>query len=128
MPPWSLPWHRESKGQNRSMTKRKENLLPLKDIITSLLNDPKLPFNPDDGRIWNVWEEAVGSAIAQHAQPEWIKSGKLRVRVSDPIWLQELGFVQETIKEKLNKRLGRKAVEIIEFRLGPSVVSQKYPR
>jgi predicted nucleic acid-binding Zn ribbon protein len=110
------------------MTKRKENLLPLKDIITSLLRDPKLPFNPDDGRIWNVWEEAVGSAIAQHAQPEWIKSGKLRVRVSDPIWLQELGFVQETIKEKLNKRLGRKAVEIIEFRLGPSVVSQKYPR
>jgi predicted nucleic acid-binding Zn ribbon protein len=101
------------------MTKRKENLLPLKDIITSLLNDPKLPFNPDDGRIWNVWEETVGFAIAQNAQPEWIKSGKLRVRVSDPIWLQELGFVKETIKEKINERLGRKAVETIEFRLGP---------
>ena len=101
------------------MTKRKENLLPLKEIIASLLNDPKLPFNPDDGRIWSVWEETVGSAIAQHAQPEWIKSGKLRVRVSDPIWLQELGFVKETIKEKLNKRLGRKAVGNIEFRLGP---------
>jgi predicted nucleic acid-binding Zn ribbon protein len=101
------------------MTNRKENLLPLKEIISSLLNDPKLPFNPDDGRIWNVWEETVGSAIAQHAQPEWIKSGKLRVRVSDSIWLQELGFVKETIKEKLNKRLGRKAVGTIEFRLGP---------
>ena len=110
------------------MKNRKENLLPLKEIISSLLNDPKLPFNPDDGRIWSVWEETVGSAIAQHAQPEWIKSGKLRVRVSDSIWLQELGFVKETIREKLNKRLGRKAVEIIEFRLGPSVVSQKYPR
>ena len=101
------------------MTKRRENLLPLKDIITSLFNDPKLPFNPDDGRIWNVWEETVGPAIAQNAQPEWIKSGKLRVRVSDPIWLQELGFVKETIKEKINERLGRKAVETIEFRLGP---------
>ena len=101
------------------MTKRKENLLPLKDIITSLLNDPKLPFNPDDGRIWSVWEETVGSAIARNAQPEWIKGGKLRVRVSDPIWLQELGFVKETIKEKLNTNLGRKAVEMIEFRLGP---------
>ena len=117
--PWSLSRHSKSRGQNRSMAKRKENLLPLKDIITSLLNDPKLPFNPDDGRIWNVWEETVGFVIAQHAQPEWIKSGKLRVRVSDPIWLQELGFVKETIKEKLNKNLGRKAVKNIEFRLGP---------
>ncbi len=101
------------------MTKRKENLLPLKDIIASLLKDPKLPFNPDDGRIWSVWEETVGRAIAQNAQPEWIKNGKLRVRVSDPIWLQELGFVNEAIKKKLNESLGRKAVETIEFRLGP---------
>ena len=101
------------------MSKKKADLLSLKDIIASLLNDPKLPFNPDDGRIWNVWEETVGPAIAQNAQPEWIKKGKLRVRVSDPIWLQELGFVKETIKEKLNRSLGRKAVETIEFRLGP---------
>jgi predicted nucleic acid-binding Zn ribbon protein len=107
------------------MSKRKADLLPLKDIITSLLNDPKLPFNPDDGRIWSIWEETVGSPIARNAQPEWIRGGKLRVRVSDPIWLQELGFVKETIKEKLNKRLDRKAVESIEFRLGPRVVSQK---
>jgi len=60
----------------------------------------------------------VGAAIAKNAQPEWIKDGKLRVRVSDPIWLQELGFVEESIKEKLNRRLGRKAVNRIEFRLG----------
>ena len=101
------------------MSKKKADLLSLKDIIASLLNDPKLPFNPDDARIWAVWEGAVGAAIAKNAHPEWIKKGKLRVRVLDPIWLQELGFVKETIKEKLNKSLGRKAVETIEFRLGP---------
>ncbi|NNG07506.1 MAG: DUF721 domain-containing protein [Desulfobacteraceae bacterium] len=100
------------------MESKKKSLVSIKDVLSSLFSDSKLPFNPDDARIWKEWEGAVGAAIAKNAQPEWIKDGKLRVRVSDPIWLQELGFVEETIKEKLNRRLGRKAVDQIEFRLG----------
>ena len=100
------------------MESKKKSLVSIKDVLSSLFSDSKLPFNPDDARIWKEWEGAVGAAIAKNAQPEWIKDGKLRVRVLDPIWLQELGFVEETIKEKLNRRLGRKAVDRIEFRLG----------
>ena len=99
------------------MKKKKESLIPLKEVLSSLFSHSKLPFNPDDARIWKEWERAVGAAIARNAQPEWIKDGKLRVKVSDPIWLQELGFVEETIKEQLNRRLGRRAVDRIEFRL-----------
>lgn len=102
----------------KPMNKKKESLVPLKDVLSSLFSDPKLPFNPDDARIWKEWEPAVGAVIANNARPEWIRHGKLRVRVSDPIWLQELGFVEQEIKEKLNTRLGRKAVQSIEFRLG----------
>ena len=100
------------------MEKKKKSLVPLKDVLSSIFSDSRLPFNPDDARIWREWEGAVGAAIAKNAQPEWIKNGKLRVRVSNSIWLQELGFVEETIKEKLNRRLGRRAVDRIEFRLG----------
>ena len=99
------------------MESKKKSLVPLKDVLSSLLSDSKLPFNPDDARIWKEWESAVGAAIAKNAQPEWIKNGKLRVKVSDPIWLQELGYAEESIKEKLNQRLGRRAVDRIEFRL-----------
>jgi len=99
------------------MNKKKETLTPLKDIITTIFSDSSLPFNPDDAIIWKVWDEVVGPAIARHAQPSWIQEGRLRVKVSDPIWLQELGFVEETIKTKLNKKLGRNAVEGIDFRL-----------
>ena len=60
----------------------------------------------------------MGAPIAKNAQPLWIRKGRLRIKVSDPIWLQELKFVGETIKEKLNRELGRKAVEKVEFRLG----------
>jgi predicted nucleic acid-binding Zn ribbon protein len=99
------------------MNQRRSNLTPLKDILGALLNDSRLPFNPDDGEIWRIWADAVGPAVARNASPLWIKKGRLRVKVSDPIWLQELSLAGETIKARLNEKLGRRAVEKIEFRI-----------
>jgi predicted nucleic acid-binding Zn ribbon protein len=99
------------------MDEKKGSLTPLKDVISSLMGDGTLPFNPDDARIWSVWEEVVGGPVARHARPLWIKEGKLRVSVTDPIWLQELGYVEKTIRKKLNGKLGRTAVKRIEFRI-----------
>ena len=100
------------------MSRKNGTLTPLKDIIANIFEGSTLPFNPDDARIWKDWEGVVGAAIARNARPSWIKNGRLRVNVSDPIWLQELEFVGETIKEKLNGKLGRNAVKKIDFRLG----------
>lgn len=97
----------------------KNSLTPLKDILADLMRSGTLPFNPLDASIWKVWEEVVGPAISKNAQPSWIKNGRLRVRVSNPIWRQELEFVEEDMRQKLNNKLGRKAVEKIEFRVGP---------
>jgi len=96
-----------------------DSLTPLKDVISNLLRNGELPFNPEDANIWKVWDEVVGPAVSKNAHPMWIKAGRLRVTVSDPIWLQELEFMEARIREKLNKTLGRKAVERIEFRVGP---------
>jgi predicted nucleic acid-binding Zn ribbon protein len=95
-------------------------LTPLKDVIQRLLADGTLPINLQDGEIWKVWEEVVGPGVAGHTRPSWIKEGRLRIVVSDPIWVQELQFVEEDIREKLNARLGRQAVRKIEFRVGPA--------
>jgi predicted nucleic acid-binding Zn ribbon protein len=100
------------------MEKKGDSLVPLKDVISNILSDPTLPFNPDDANIWRIWDEVVGPAISKNARPLWIKNGKLKVTVSDPIWLQELQFVEKDIREKLNGKLGRKAVDKIEFRVG----------
>ena len=100
------------------MDRNKDALTPLKDILESLFKDKSLPFNPEDANIWKLWDEIVGPAISKHAQPARIKNRKLWVHVSEPIWLQELEFQEETIKQRLNDRLGRKAVDKIEFRLG----------
>ena len=102
-----------------AMSRKKGALTPLKDVIAAILKDPKLPFNPEDADIWKVWGDVVGPFIARNAQPLRIREKRLRVRVADPIWLQELGLQEQDIREKLNRRLGRTAVERIEFRLSP---------
>lgn len=100
------------------MPEKKDTMTPLKDILDGLLSGTKLPFNPADSEIWDIWDEVVGSTISEHAQPSNIKNKKLKVNVAEPIWLQELEFVAETIKEKINKKLGRNAVDKIIFRIG----------
>ena len=107
------------------MEKDEKSLTSLKDIIGNLLSDGSLPFYPDDADIWKFWDEAVGSAISKNARPSRIKNGVLRAMVSDPIWLQELQFMEESIRKKLNGKLGRKAVKKIEFRIGDRLSNVK---
>ena len=99
------------------MDNDKSSLTPLKEIIISIMSRPELKSNPDGTKIWKIWDEVVGEAIAKNARPAWIKDGCLRIEVTDPIWRQELEFSADTIREKLNTRLKRKAVKKIEFRL-----------
>ena len=99
------------------MTKERPPLTPLGDILTELFRSGSLPINPEDARIWEVWENVVGTHIARYARPSWIRQGRLRVEVSDPIWLQELRFVGEDIRGRLNRQLDRDAVSKLEFRL-----------
>lgn len=95
------------------------SLTPLKDIVGNLLGNGGLPINPDDIKIWDVWPDVVGHDISLRAKPLWIRKGTLRVAVSDPIWLQELKFSEISIRDELNRTLGRKAVKKIDLRVEP---------
>ena len=102
------------------MKKRpKSELIPIGDIITTLLTNGALPYRQDDVEIWRVWKEVVGQTYAENARPSKIRKKQLTVTVSDSIWLQELTFYKEIILEKINAKLGRKAVDRIDIRVGP---------
>lgn len=90
----------------------------MKDVISGLFSTGALPFNLEDARIWKVWDAVVGPVIAGNAQPLSIKGRQLRVMVSGPIWFQELQYMEDEIRRKLNEELGRKAVDRIEFKVG----------
>ncbi len=66
-------------------------------------------------RVWTFWEEEVGKTVASRAQPTGYRGGVLSVRVSGHAWMQELQFLKETIRERLNGRLGEELIRDIYF-------------
>jgi hypothetical protein len=68
--------------------------------------------------VWPIWDQAVGEAVARNAQPEKIRQGTLFVKVSSPIWMQQLQYLKETIAEKINQELGKEVVKNIFFVIG----------
>ncbi|MGH7965454.1 MAG: DUF721 domain-containing protein [Candidatus Binatia bacterium] len=82
-----------------------------------------LPHLPGTGRlreyrVWEVWEEAVGGAVARKAQPSGMQNGRLFVTVSNAVWMQEMQFSKALIKDKINQRLGSPVIRDIFFVLG----------
>jgi predicted nucleic acid-binding Zn ribbon protein len=66
-------------------------------------------------RIWTFWNDEVGAAIARRAQPTRFRNGILFVTVATHSWMQELQFMKEQIRERLNARLGAALVRDIFF-------------
>ena len=91
---------------------------PIKEVIDDILGTSALPIDFDGLRIWKIWDGVVDKTIAKHARPSRIKKGVLMVKVTDSVWVQELEFKAETIKESLNRKLQREAIKKIRFRVG----------
>lgn len=65
--------------------------------------------------IWKFWADEVGELIARRAQPSRFRNGVLFVTVATQSWMQELQFMKETLRERLNTRLGAELVRDIFF-------------
>lgn len=68
--------------------------------------------------VWGVWDKAVGDTVAQQAQPAFVRGGILCVRCSSSAWMQQLHFMKGTIREELNRLLGREVIKDIRFQMG----------
>lgn len=71
-----------------------------------------------EAEIWRIWPDVVGAVLARRAQPVRIINGTLTVAVSSAPWLQELRFMTDMMKEKLNNRLEADVVHEIVLKAG----------
>lgn len=111
---------------------RKKNSRPLLvgDILQETLKRRNIPIDCRDQEIVTGWEKTVGPVIFQQTRPEKIRNKTLYLKVSTPIWMQQLQFMKTELIEKVNTALGKEAVNNIFFNVGaiepqPSKIPKK---
>jgi hypothetical protein len=91
-------------------------------VLDQSLKRFELTARLDEYGVWPIWNDVVGKTIALNAQPEKIRNGTLFVKVTSPVWMQQLQFMKEMIVEKLNQRLNQRlkgeVVKTIFFMVG----------
>ena len=88
------------------------------DLLSSLLRGTPAEQRLKEGRIWLVWEDAVGSRIASHAQPAAFRNGVLTLHVDSAPWLQQLNFLKKDLIGKVNAELEEEMVKELQLKGG----------
>jgi predicted nucleic acid-binding Zn ribbon protein len=100
------------------MAKKPQQIETLGAVLEQSLKRFELAQRLEEYAVWPVWNEVVGHTIARNAQPEKIRNGTLFVKVTSPVWMQQLQFMKEMIAAKLNQRLNGEIVKNIFFMVG----------
>ena len=90
--------------------RRHASLTRLGDVLRSALARLPVARELADHAVWAHWDAVVGPTLARHARPERLRRGVLMVAVDSAEWMQELQFLKRDLRDRLNARLGRRAV------------------
>lgn len=69
-------------------------------------------------KIWDIWNDTVGEAIARNSRPASFKGHLLVVHVTNSSWLYHLNFMKKDLMEKLNKALDKDRVRNLILKIG----------
>lgn len=77
-------------------------------------------FTPrlEESRLFELWPEAVGPAIAAQSRPDVMRGGIMFVRTTSSVWVQQLHFMKDEIRNKINELSGKTWVRDIRFGVG----------
>ena len=93
-------------------------LIHISDILNSALGKYRPAMDTQMTRIWSIWDEAVGQAIATNAKPDSFKEGILIVNVSSSAWIHQLKFLEREMILNINKQLDQPWVKQLRFKIG----------
>jgi predicted nucleic acid-binding Zn ribbon protein len=99
--------------------KRKKDFVQIGSVIADVLKQYRPESDSELIKVWPVWDEVVGDAIAANAQPAAFKGDLLLVHVTSSAWIHQLQFLKADIISKLNSALDKPVVAEIKFKIGP---------
>ncbi len=92
-------------------------LLHIGDVLARSLSRYRPSNDLGMMRLWDVWEDALGSEIAANTRPASFKGGVLVVAVASSVWLYQLKFLEQEIMGKLNAHLDQISINRIQYKI-----------
>jgi predicted nucleic acid-binding Zn ribbon protein len=101
------------------MARKRPKTRPIRaaKLIPQVLDDLGFGSAARGMRIQEHWEEAVGEALAAHAEPGDLRGDTLEVLVSSPVWAQQLQLESPRLLSGLRDALGEDAPSELHFRV-----------
>jgi predicted nucleic acid-binding Zn ribbon protein len=87
------------------------------NIIEKVMKDLGIFSRFNEQKSILLWDAIVGERIAAKTKALYTREGKLIVEVENSTWMNELQFLKGEIIEKLNEKLGKRAIYDIHFLL-----------
>ena len=88
-------------------------------LVPAVMKQLGLEQRLQQSQVFYLWADIVGSDIARHAQPVSLSKGVLVISVDHSTWLDQLvRYYKPMIIQKVQERVGKKAVCKLHFRIG----------
>lgn len=97
---------------------KNQNPVPIGQVIHSLMGFYRKAPMGQLSILAELWETAVGSAIAKNTRPAAIKGGLLLIHVSSSVWMQQLQFMKDDMLLSIHRTLGSEWIRELKFKIG----------
>ena len=87
-------------------------------LIQEVLTEVGLDRAAVGSRLLQVWDEALGPALAPHCRPEGIRKQVVHARVPDSAWMQRIQLHTPEILDRLRDHLGEEAPTALRLLIG----------
>ncbi|MFZ4784142.1 MAG: DUF721 domain-containing protein [Flavobacteriales bacterium] len=94
---------------------RKNNDLPIKDVIRQMLVNSGLDKKYDQLEIVNVYHQIVGSVISKRTREVKLRDKTLILKMESGVVKEELSHSKTRLKQLLNDHFGSVVIEEIEI-------------
>lgn len=108
-------------------TKNTKNTRDINEVLTTIVRQRHFEDKLLEQKVFSLWRDVVGEALANHARPTSLSAGILTVWTEHPAYQTELSLLQMKILAELNAQLGRAVVKTLRLELRPGQVSGQVP-
>jgi hypothetical protein len=83
-------------------------------------------------KLWLSWKDVVGPTVAENAEPISYKDGVLWLCVRNSVWMQQMSFMLEPIKNSVNQKFRAGMVKEVRLtldrKLTPSTEDESFKK